>query len=135
MGEAKTRPTAEPVEELFLRQTDEARRQDCRELARLMARATGAEPVMWGTGIVGFGQRSVSYASGPDQPWPVIGFAPRKSDLTLYLGAAALASTGLLARLGRHKAGKGCLYLKNLKGVDLTALAELIDAAVAGKGA
>jgi hypothetical protein len=92
----------------------------------LMREATGADPVMWGTSIVGFGRYRYRYNSGREGEWPIIGFSPRKNDLTLYLMDGFAGRDELLERLGKHKTGKSCLYLKRLSQVDLAVLRELI---------
>ena len=125
MAEAKTQPTKVPFKR-FLETVDEARRDDCRRLADMMQAATGAPPVIWGDSLVGFGQYRYVYASGRTGDWPVVGFSPRKSDLTLYLTSGFEGSEAILARLGKHKASKACLYIKRLSDVDEDALQELI---------
>jgi hypothetical protein len=125
MPEPKTRPTPEPVQE-FLARIPEERRQDCQVVLDLMREATGADPVMWGTSIVGFGRYRYRYNSGREGEWPIIGFSPRKNDLTLYLMDGFAGRDELLERLGKHKTGKSCLYLKRLSQVDLAVLRELI---------
>ena len=109
---------------------DEGRREDCRALAGLMARATGAPAAMWGASIVGFGRYRYRYASGREGEWFLAGFAPRKNDLTLYLMSGFDGYEPLLARLGRHKTGKSCLYIKRLADVDPAVLEELVTASV-----
>ena len=124
MAEPKTRPTAESVDAFIDRIDPEARRDDCRALVRMFLKVTGQPAVMWGTAIVGFGSYRMKYADGKEYDWPVVGFSPRKTDLTLYLSGL---DDDLLARLGKHKRSKGlCLYIKRLSDVDLGVLEELI---------
>jgi hypothetical protein len=130
MSDLKTRPTDASVAEFLAAIPDEGRREDCRALAQLMERATGAPATMWGSGIVGFGHYHYRYASGREGDWFLTGFASRKSDLTLYINAGFDAYEPLLARLGRHKTGRACLYIKRLADVDLAALEELVTASV-----
>jgi hypothetical protein len=132
MAEAKTQPTNEPVADFLARVADPKRRADCETVLAMMRRATGVEPVMWGTGIVGFGSYRYTYASGRSGDWPVIGFSPRKSDLTLYLMPGFESNQALLAKLGKHRTGVSCLYLKRLSDVDLPTLEQLVQDAVQG---
>jgi hypothetical protein len=132
MAEAKTQPTDEPVADFLARIADPARRADCDTVLAMMRRATGVEPVMWGTAIVGFGRYRYTYASGRSGDWPVIGFSPRKGDLTLYLMPGFESNQALLAKLGKHRTGVSCLYLKRLSDVDLPTLEQLVQDAVQG---
>ncbi len=129
MAEAKTRPTGEAVAAFLGRVADEGRRKDCLAVAELMREATGAEPVMWGLSIVGFGRYRYRYASGREGEWMVMGFSPRKQDLTLYILPGLERFAPLRARLGKHRTGKSCLYVKRLADLDLAVLKELLAAA------
>lgn len=131
----KTRPTEVSVRDFLAGVADEARRGDCLAVAAMMEAATGEAPVMWGGSIVGFGRYRQRYANGRSEEWPVVGFAPRKNDLTLYLTSEFVGREAMLERLGRFKASKACLYLKKLSDVDATVLRELIDASVAAMAA
>lgn len=128
MAEPKTKPTDVAVHDHLAAIEDDARRADCRALVELMTRVTGHEPVMWGPSIVGFDRYHYRYASGHEGDAAVVGFASGKRRLTLYLapGYEGDATRGLLARLGRHERGKGCLYLKRLSDVDPDALEDLV---------
>ena len=129
MAEIKTRPT-KVSPRTFINQVDnEQKRKDCRELLVLMQDITGHPPKMWGTSIVGFDQYHYEYASGREGDILLTGFSPRKQDLVLYLGPG-LENKGLMAKLGKHKSGKGCLYLKTLDDVDRGVLRELISTSV-----
>jgi hypothetical protein len=130
MGELKTKPRKASVKAFLSRIADETRRQDCETVSALMKRATKAEPRMWGAAIVGFGDFHYKYSSGREGDWFVTGFSPRRQYLALYLMAGIDRYTALLARLGKHTRGKGCLYLKNLSDVDLRVLKELIESSV-----
>jgi hypothetical protein len=121
----KTQATAQTAADFFL-SLDEPRRSECERLAQLMQLATGAEPRMWGAAIVGFGETHLVYESGRALDWFKVGFSPRKAALTLYLGEAALSDDALMARLGKHTTGKGCLYLKRLEDAEPAALEALI---------
>jgi len=130
MAELKTKPTGASVEEYLNTIEDETKRRDSFAILQIMQRATGAEPRMWGSNIVGFGDRHYHYASGREGDWFIIGFSPRKENLTLYLTFGGLENNKLLEKLGKYKTGKGCLYLKKLQDVDLIALEELINSIV-----
>ena len=130
MSELKTRPTTASVSE-FLAQQDAARRADCDALVRMMEAAIGEPAEMWGAAIVGFGRYAYTNASKKTVEWPIIGFSPRKNDLTLYLMPGFEQRAELLRGLGKHKTGKSCLYLKTLADVDIGVLQALIDASVA----
>ena len=127
MAELKTKPTKLSVEKFIKSATYGQTREDCFTIAKLMSEATGAEPQMWGTSIVGFGTQRYKYATGREGEWLIIGFSPRKQNLTLYLGIYGLEEhTDLLKKLGKHSLGKGCLYIKRLSDVDLPTLKTLI---------
>lgn len=130
MAENKTQPTDASVDAFIDAIPDPVRRADCRQVAAMMQAATGAPPVMWGAAIVGFGRYRYTYASGRTGNWPVIGFSPRKNDLTLYLMPGFERQADRLAKLGRHRTGKSCLYLKKLADVDLAVLQALVDDSV-----
>jgi hypothetical protein len=130
MAEIKTTPRATSPA-AFIKQVDgEQRRKDCRELVALMREVTGHPPKMWGTSIVGFDRYQYQYASGKEGESLLTGFSPRKQELVLYLGPG-LQNAKLRARLGKHKAGQGCLYLKTLDDVDRDALRALVEHSVA----
>ena len=135
MAELKTKETTASVEDFLTQLPDEQRRRDCQTLIELMREASGAEPRMWGATMVGFGRYQYQYASGHGGEFFIIGFAPRKNDLTLYSLLGADGSTELLSLLGKHKTGKGCLYLKSLADVNLTILRQMMLQAVARKQA
>src|SRR5262245_44439754 len=114
MAELKTQKTGASVKAFIDAVPDAERRADCRKVAKLMQEVRGAKPAMWGPGIVGFGQQTRQYASGRELDWFLAGFSPRKQDLVLYLMGGYDGKQALLKRLGRHKTGKSCLYLKRL---------------------
>jgi hypothetical protein len=111
--------------------TDPARRADAKELVKLMQRASGEKPKLWGPSIVGFGSCHYKYESGREGDIPLISFSPRKAALVLYGMLGHSEATDLLAKLGKHTTGKGCLYIKKLADVDRTVLETLIENAVA----
>ena len=129
MAENKTKATkVSPA--AFINTIDERRRKDCQELLDLMRDVTGQPPRMWGSSIVGFGQYHYQYESGREGDILLTGFSPRKQHLVLYLGPGIDNKT-LMARLGKHKVGKGCLYLNKLDDVDRTVLRALVQESVA----
>jgi hypothetical protein len=130
MSEAKTKPSAESVQEFLQNMHDRKRTEDCLALIELMQKATACKPVMWGSSIVGFGKYTYRYANGREGDWPVIGFSPRKNDLTLYIMPGFEKYDLLLQKLGKHKTGKSCLYLKTLADVDLKVLEKIISESV-----
>ena len=130
MSDLKTQATDSSVDE-FLDSAGEERRQDCDRLVEMMSRATGAPPVMWGHGIVGFGAYRYRYESGREGDWFLTGFSPRKKDLTLYIMAGFDRYDALMSRLGKYRTGKSCLYIKRLADIDTTVLDELVTSSVA----
>ena len=134
MAENKTKETDASVESYLAAIQDEARRTDCETLAQLMAKVTKHPPKMWGSSIVGFGSYHYKYESGREGEMCLVGFSSRKSDISLYGLMAAPSHEELIPKLGRHKAGKGCLYIKGLSDINLKVLEKLIaDAATAKK--
>jgi hypothetical protein len=130
LAELKTKPTEKSVS-AFLRAIDDTQaRADCQRLAKIMQEATGAPPKMWGPTIVGFGTYHYTYASGREGDWFLTGFSPRKQNLTLYIMSGFDEYLPLLAKLGRHKTGKSCLYVRSLDDLDLAVLKRLIRASV-----
>ncbi|MFJ6197500.1 DUF1801 domain-containing protein [Micromonospora sp. NPDC092111] len=126
-----TAPTGQSVEEFLAAVPNESRRVDARRLIALMRDITGEEPVMWGPSIIGFGRYHYRYDSGREGDSALAGFSPRKQHLVVYLvGGFEERYASAVARLGPHKTGKGCLYLKSLDGVDLAVLRELVDRSV-----
>ena len=130
MAGAKTQPTDEDPRAFIDRQPDPQRRADCHALLAMMEDAAGAPAVMWGPAIIGFGRYRLAYANGSIGDWPLIGFSPRRNDLTLYLCSGYDGHADLMARLGRHKASQACLYLKRLADVDLAVLDTLVRRSV-----
>jgi hypothetical protein len=122
----KTQPTAASVDNFIQGVKDPRRHRDCLALIELMRKVTGEEPEMWGSSMVGFGKYHYKYASGYEGDYFITGFSPRKDSLTLYLMPGFDGRESLLAKLGRHKTGKGCLYLKTLDDVHLPTLTRLI---------
>ncbi|ELX13569.1 hypothetical protein Jab_1c22050 [Janthinobacterium sp. HH01] len=133
MAGNKTKASDASVDDYLAAIGDEGRRGDCEALARLMAEASGEPPVMWGTGIVGFGTYRYRYDSGREGDSCIVGFSSRKAEISLYLSADFPERAALLARLGKYKTAKSCLYIRKLADVDLKVLAELIAAAAAAR--
>jgi hypothetical protein len=128
MAENKTQVTGAPVDGFLAAVEHPVRRQDGFRLRAIMAELTGEEPEMWGPTIVGFGRYHYKYDSGREGDAAAVGFSPRKASLSLYGLRAAPEAPELLARLGKHKMGAGCVYVNKLEDIDETALAELIRA-------
>ena len=129
--ELKTKETDASVEE-FLNSVDDAeRRKDSFRVIEIFKRITREEPKMWGPSIVGFGSRVLKYDSGREMDWMLTGFSPRKGNLTLYIMDGFEKYHDLMARLGKHKTGKSCLYVKRLSDIDQAVLEELITESLA----
>ena len=131
MAELKTKQTDESVEAFLNGIADEQRRADCYTILKLMQQVTKAKPKMWGSSIVGFGSYHYKYASGREGDWMLVAFSPRKQNLTLYITGGLDNYAPLLKKLGKHKTGKGCLYINSLEDIDLKALKELVKQSVA----
>jgi hypothetical protein len=131
MPENKTKATSLSVSAYIDALRDQTRRSDAKELVQLMQRACGEKPTLWGPSIVGFGSYHYRYDSGREGDMPLIGFSPRKAALVLYSMLDHSEAKALLAQLGRHTTGKGCLYIKKLADVDRAVLERLIGNAVA----
>ena len=131
MAKLKTRPGQGNVRAFIDSLDDPDRRRDCLLLVELMQSATGAEPELWGSDLVGFGRYRYRYRSGREGEWFVTGFSPRKRQLSIYVMSGFEGQDSVLARLGKHSTGKCCLYLKGLANIDCSALRELIHHSVA----
>lgn len=129
--EIKTKPTAASVEEFINNLPDEQKRKDSFTLMEMMKKATKEEPVLWSNSIIGFGnKRYKSPATGREVDWLLIGFAPRKANLSLHVTVDVKKHADKLNKLGKHKTGVGCLYINKLEDVDLKVLKEIIDTSV-----
>lgn len=126
-AELKTKLNEASVDDFIDGLENETARDDSRKIVKLMEKATNSEPKMWGANIIGFGSRHLKYESGRELDWMKIGFSPRKANITLYLNLGTGWNESLLSKLGKHKTGKGCLYLKKLSDVNLEVLEELIQ--------
>jgi hypothetical protein len=134
MVENKTRLTEASVQNYLEAIGDETRRKDCAALTLLLSEATNYPAAMWGASIVGFGSYRYKYESGREGEMCIVGFSSRKGDISLYGLNAAKDAEELLARLGKHKVGKGCVYIKTLADVDQNIIKTLAARAVAVKG-
>ena len=130
MAETKTKPTNESVKAFLNKISDEERRADCFQVAKIMEEVTGEKPKMWGPSIVGFGSYHYKYDSGREGDWLVTGFSPRKKDLTLYLMMGLAKHSELMEKLGKHSHAKSCLYIKRLSDIHIPTLKKLIKVSV-----
>lgn len=135
MAENKTRPTDTSVAQ-FLEQTENPkRRAEAFALDALFRWVTGFEPRMWGPSMVGYGSYHYIYDSGRQGDFLATGFAPRKANLSIYIMPGYQDYSAILARLGKHKTGKSCLYVNSLEDIDLDVLETLISTGLADLGA
>lgn len=131
MAELKTKPT-EDNPARFISQVDgEVMRKDCRVLLKLMKEVTSKTPRMWSSKVIGFGEYHYKYESGRKGEWFVIGFAPRKRNLTIYIMNGFSNYGSLMKELGKYKTAKSCLYIKRLEDIDLNVLRQLVKKSVA----
>lgn len=130
MAEIKTQPTKVSVTDFINSIDDREKRSDARKVAAMMRRATGKRARMWGTSIVGFGTYHYKYASGREGDFFLTGFSFRKQALTVYIMAGFSRFDRLMKKLGKHKKGKSCLYVKRLADVDQGVLEQLINESV-----
>ncbi|WP_084653641.1 DUF1801 domain-containing protein [Nocardioides insulae] len=125
-ADRKTRPTDTAAEAALAGVGDPRRRTDAEAVLAMMREVTGAEPVVWGSSIIGFGQQPYTTADGKEREWFAVGLAARKTALTLYGLTYYGSHTGILERLGPHTTGKGCLYIKRLDAINSEVLRDLI---------
>lgn len=130
MAENRTQPTGASVDEFIAAVENERRRHDARAVLELMRAVTGEEPVMWGDSIVGFGQYHYEYDSGREGDWFLAGFAPRKSNLVVYIMSGFPRHAELMQKLGKHRTGSSCLYISKLDDVDRDVLRDLVRRSV-----
>ena len=132
MAEAKTQLTGASVDSFLKAIKDEQVRKDCQAIAAVMEKATKAKPEMWGAGMVGFGRRRYTYANGREADFMEIAFAPRKTNITLYITSDFDGYDELAARLGPHSgSSKSCLHIKRLSDLHVPTLTKLVNASVA----
>jgi|ERR1700722_11069336 hypothetical protein len=126
MADNKTKPTKLSVAAFIDALSDKTKRADAKALVKLMQSASGEKPKMWGSSIIGFGSYHYTYESGREGDMPLAGFSPRKAATVLYGVTRSSDSEALLAKLGKHTTGKGCLYVKKLADVDQKVLQALV---------
>ena len=127
----KTQATADTVAVFIAAISDDQQREDARAIAAMMSRLSGHRATMWGSAIIGFGSYHYKYESGREGDACRIGFSPRKGQTVLYLTEGYDGKEALLARLGKHKTGKACLYIKRLSDVDGDVLEQMCAASLA----
>ena len=127
MAELKTKQNDASVEDFINAVESEQKRKDAFEILEMIKKITKEKPKMWGSSIIGFGDVRYKYASGREGDWFKVGFSPRKASISMYLmGCDINRKADLLAKLGKHKTGKGCLYINKLTDIDKNILKELI---------
>lgn len=126
MAELKTKKTELSVDAFIKKIPDAQKQKDAFTIIELMEKVTKAKGKMWGSAIIGFGDQHLKYESGRELDWFVMGFSPRKQNLTLYISGTVEKQQTLLKKLGKHKTGKGCLYIDKLEEVDMAVLKEII---------
>jgi hypothetical protein len=126
MAPNKTKPTRVSVTAFIAALKDETKRADAQALVKLMQTESGEKAQMWGPSIIGFGSHHYMHDSGREGDMPLIAFSPRKAATVLYLASGLSGSKALLAKLGKHTMGKGCLYIKKLADVDESVLKEIV---------
>jgi uncharacterized protein YdhG (YjbR/CyaY superfamily) len=130
----KTKPTVASVTDYISTLTDEQKRNDSLVLLEMMKKISKEEPVLWSNSIIGFGiKRYKSPATGREVDWLKIGFSPRKGNISIYLTAGIQQHAEAMKKLGKHKAGVGCLYINKLEDVDLKVLKGMIEASLKSK--
>ena len=130
MAELKTKVNDASVQKFLNGIPDDEKRQDAFAIVDIMRKATKAEPKMWGSSIVGFGSYHYKYASGREGDWFLVGFSPRKQNLTLYIMAGFDQHGELVKSLGKHSGSKTCLYIKRLRDIHLPTLRKLVQQSV-----
>ncbi|MES2560833.1 MAG: DUF1801 domain-containing protein [Bacteroidota bacterium] len=134
LAEIKTKPTTASVEDFINAIADEQKRKDSFVILEMMKKATGEEPKLWGSSIIGFGnKRYKSPTSGREVDWLLIGFSPRKANISIYLISGLAQHADALQKLGKHKTGVGCLYINKLEDIDLKVLKGMIDTSLKKK--
>jgi hypothetical protein len=134
LAEIKTKPTAASVEDFINAVPDEQKRKDSFAILEMMRKATGEEPAMWGSSIIGFGNvRYKSPKTGREVDWLRIGFSPRKANISLYFTMDVKKHGDALEKLGKHKTGVGCLYINKLEDVDIKVLEGMIKTSLKEK--
>ena len=135
MAESKTKPTAASVSAFIGKISEPSQQKDAKLLVQWMEHLSGEKAKLWGTAIIGVGTCHYKYDSGREGDMPMLSFSPRKSATVLYSLMGFSGSEALLAKLGKHTTGKGCLYIKKLSDVDEQVLKELMAKSLAAKRA
>ena len=130
MYKLKTQPTTSKVGKFLASVDNPVRRSDCEQVAGLMQEITGEDPVMWGSSIIGFGSYHYKYDSGHEGDFMITGVSPRKQALTLYIMEGFGRHEDLMAKLGKYKIGKSCLYVKKLEDIDMDVLKRIVESSV-----
>jgi hypothetical protein len=134
LAEIKTKETSASVEDFIKNVKDEQKRKDSFVILEMMKKATGEEPKMWGSSVIGFGNvRYKSPTTGREVDWLKIGFSPRKANLSLYISIDIKEHAAALTKLGKHKTGVGCLYINKLEDIDMKVLKEMIAGSLTKK--
>lgn len=126
----KTTETTASVTGFIDAVADETKRDDSRFLIKIMKELTGHDAKMWGPSIVGFGTYHYKYESGREGDAPLVGFSPRKAEISIYLNTEFPDKAKLLQQFGKHRAGAGCIYVKKLQDIDIAVLKKMIKASV-----
>ena len=126
-AELKTKENEASVEDFLKSVDDDEQRSDSLRIVEIFEKATGEKPKMWGPTIIGFGHHVLKYDSGRELDWMITGFSPRKGKFALYSLLGSEKADELLIKLGKHKTGKGCLYIKKLTDIDESVLESLIQ--------
>lgn len=130
MAELKSKPTGVSVSDFIKNIADPQKRADCKAIAKMMRAASGKRARMWGSSIVGYGSYDYKYASGREGTYMECGFSPRAQNITVYIMPGFSRFSSLMKKLGKHKTGKSCLYIKRLADIDTDMLATLIDESI-----
>ena len=131
MAEMKTKKERASVTEFINGVDDKAQRADCKAIMKMMKEITGERPAMWGPSMIGYGSYHYKYDSGREGDWFITGFSPRKQNLSVYVMSGFDGHDALMKKLGKHKTGRSCLYIKTLEDVDTKVLKTLIKKSVA----
>lgn len=126
MAELKTKKTELSVDAFIKKISDKKKQEDCFTIIQMMEKATKAKAKLWGSAIIGFGDKHLKYDSGRELDWFVVGFSPRKQNIALYITGIVENHQDLLKKLGKHKTGKGCIYINTLEDVDSKVLKDII---------
>ena len=134
VAEIKTKENAASVEDFIKKVPDEQKRKDILVILGMMKKASGEKPTMWGSSVIGFGKkRYKSPATGREVDWFLVGFSPRKQNLSIYLALDVKKHGAALKALGKHKTGVGCLYINKLADIDQKVLEKMIKETIKSK--